>query len=214
MGHPAFCLGRHAAKPSMPLSRSYIIGIVANQLLYYVGLYGIHFPDLLRQPFNPYGFAVVTAAMVLGFFGMLACQLVSAAWVQDFVSECGRLGAAQRLFPAQSDRMVERYEELRTGSGSILFFMFTAIQFIVIISIYNTLQGNYTVKEMLAVFPSPAGMSLTKLSLAGNNVIIPARESLVSDIPAGDGQTANLFYSVKGGTGSAEHVISPDFFLV
>jgi hypothetical protein len=38
-------------------------------------------------------------------------------------------------------------------------------------------------------------MSLTKLSLNGNILIIPARESLVSDIPAGDGKTANLFYS-------------------
>jgi hypothetical protein len=28
-------------------------------------------------------------------------------------------------------------------------------------------------KKRLAVFPSPAGMSLTKLSLAGNNLIIP-----------------------------------------
>jgi hypothetical protein len=41
-------------------------------------------------------------------------------------------------------------------------------------------------------------MSFTKLSLAGNNLIIPgaARESLVSDIPAGDGKIVNLFYSV------------------
>jgi hypothetical protein len=31
----------------------------------------------------------------------------------------------------------------------------------------------YTVKKSLAVFPSPVGMSLTKLSLAGNNLIIP-----------------------------------------
>ncbi len=52
------------------------------------------------------------------------------------------------------------------------------------------------------VFLPPAGISLTKLSLAGNNLIIPgniellpARESLVSDIPAGDEKTANLFYS-------------------
>ncbi len=37
-------------------------------------------------------------------------------------------------------------------------------------------------------------MSLTKLSLAGNTY---ARESLVSDIPAGDSETANLFYSVN-----------------
>jgi hypothetical protein len=28
--------------------------------------------------------------------------------------------------------------------------------------------GDYTVKKELATFPSPAGMSLTKLSLAGN----------------------------------------------
>jgi hypothetical protein len=39
----------------------------------------------------------------------------------------------------------------------------------------------YTVKS----FPSSAGMSLTKL--------FPARWSLVSDIPAGDGKIANLF---------------------
>jgi hypothetical protein len=31
----------------------------------------------------------------------------------------------------------------------------------------------YAVKKRLAVFPSPAGMSLTKLSLAENNLIIP-----------------------------------------
>ncbi len=48
-------------------------------------------------------------------------------------------------------------------------------------------------KKRLAVFPSPAGMSLTKLSLADITLIIPAKESLVSDIPAGNGQTANLF---------------------
>ncbi len=35
-------------------------------------------------------------------------------------------------------------------------------------------------------------MSLTKLSLAGNNVIFP-KESLVSDIPAGDGKIDNLY---------------------
>jgi hypothetical protein len=42
-------------------------------------------------------------------------------------------------------------------------------------------------KKSLAVFPSPAGMSLTKLSLDENNLIILSRESLVSNIPAGDG---------------------------
>jgi hypothetical protein len=32
----------------------------------------------------------------------------------------------------------------------------------------------YTVKR-LTIFPSPAGMSLTKLSLAGNDLIIPGQ---------------------------------------
>ncbi len=48
-------------------------------------------------------------------------------------------------------------------------------------------------------------MSLTKLSLVWNSLIIkiiiiiklfPARESLVSDIPAGDGKIDNLFYTL------------------
>jgi hypothetical protein len=37
-------------------------------------------------------------------------------------------------------------------------------------------------------------MSLTKLSLAGIFEFFPARESLVSDIPAGDGKIDNLFF--------------------
>jgi hypothetical protein len=50
-------------------------------------------------------------------------------------------------------------------------------------------------KKRLAIFPSPAGMSLTKLSLAtGNN--LTSRESFVSDIPAGTGKSNNLFFTV------------------
>jgi hypothetical protein len=45
--------------------------------------------------------------------------------------------------------------------------------------------------------PSLAGMSPTKLSLTGNNLIIPARESLISDILAGDGNPLTIFYSVS-----------------
>jgi len=41
-------------------------------------------------------------------------------------------------------------------------------------------------KKRLSFFPSPTGMLLTKLSLAGNNLIIPA----------GEGKNDNLFYSV------------------
>jgi hypothetical protein len=55
-------------------------------------------------------------------------------------------------------------------------------------------------KKRFVIFPSPAGMSLTKLSLGGNNDVIyklfPPRESLVSDIPPGVGKIVNLFYSV------------------
>jgi hypothetical protein len=40
-------------------------------------------------------------------------------------------------------------------------------------------------------------MSLTKLFLDENYSIIPGKGDLVSDIPARDGITANLFYSVR-----------------
>jgi hypothetical protein len=55
-----------------------------------------------------------------------------------------------------------------------------------------SLSLSYTVK-MSMIFPFPAGMSLTKLSLAGNKLIIPGRESLISDIQATDGKNDNLF---------------------
>jgi hypothetical protein len=45
----------------------------------------------------------------------------------------------------------------------------------------------YNVKKVI-VFPSPAVMALAKLCLAGTNLVFPARESLDSDIPAGDGK--------------------------
>ncbi len=50
-------------------------------------------------------------------------------------------------------------------------------------------------KKKVSGFPVAAGMSLTKLSAAENNLIIPGHgeSGTVSDIPAGDGKTANLF---------------------
>jgi hypothetical protein len=58
---------------------------------------------------------------------------------------------------------------------------------------YATLHG----KKYFSIFPSPAEMSLTKLSLGGNNDVInklfPPKESLVSDIPAGNGNIEKLF---------------------
>jgi hypothetical protein len=53
-------------------------------------------------------------------------------------------------------------------------------------------------KESFSIFLSPAGKSLTKLSLCGNNLymtsLFPPRESLVSEIPAGDGNIEKLFF--------------------
>ncbi len=57
-------------------------------------------------------------------------------------------------------------------------------------------------KKRFSIFPSPAGISLTKLSLGGNNLYMTSlflpRESLVSDIPAflGTGISESFFYVV------------------
>jgi hypothetical protein len=63
--------------------------------------------------------------------------------------------------------------------------------------IYNYTIILYTVKKGKRFSRPPAGMSLIKLSLAAKNLIFPARESLVSDIPAGDGKIANLFLQCR-----------------
>ncbi len=51
-------------------------------------------------------------------------------------------------------------------------------------------------KKSFSIFLSPAGMSLTKLSLGGNSLymtsLFPPRESLVSDIPAWAGNIKKL----------------------
>jgi hypothetical protein len=39
----------------------------------------------------------------------------------------------------------------------------------------TTVDGKIHCKKRFAIFPSPAGMSLTKLSLDGNNLIIPVQ---------------------------------------
>ncbi len=57
----------------------------------------------------------------------------------------------------------------------------------------------YTAKKV-TIFPSPAGMSLTKLSMGGKYEVIYKlflpRERLISEIPAGDGNIEKLFYGV------------------
>jgi hypothetical protein len=52
-------------------------------------------------------------------------------------------------------------------------------------------------KKSFSIFPSPAGMALTKLTLGGSYDVIYKlflpRESLVCEIPAGDGNIEKLF---------------------
>jgi hypothetical protein len=52
-------------------------------------------------------------------------------------------------------------------------------------------------KKNFLIFPSPAGMSLTKLSLGGNNLymtsLFPPRESFISDVLAGDRNIEKVF---------------------
>jgi hypothetical protein len=57
--------------------------------------------------------------------------------------------------------------------------------------------ATYTVKKGWRFsHPQPAGMSLSKISLAGNNLIIPAQGEFGSYIPSGDGILIIFFYSV------------------
>jgi hypothetical protein len=53
-----------------------------------------------------------------------------------------------------------------------IFAEFVANHNIIIINLFKTFLH---CKKGLAVFPSPAGMSLIKLSLGGNNLIFPAQ---------------------------------------
>jgi hypothetical protein len=57
-------------------------------------------------------------------------------------------------------------------------------------------------KKKVREFPVPSRDDTTKLSLGGNNDVITElflpRESLVSDIPAGDGKLVNLFLRCRG----------------
>jgi hypothetical protein len=74
---------------------------------------------------------------------------------------------------------------------------------------------SYTVKKRLSIFLSPARKSLTKLSLAGNNLIIPGQGELVNDIPAWDGKLASLFLQYTS-YNSAKKLITDqqDLYLV
>jgi hypothetical protein len=55
---------------------------------------------------------------------------------------------------------------------------------------------NLHCKKRLAIFLSPAGMPLTKLTLAGNIKLFSARQCLVSDIPPGGRENRLPFFTV------------------
>ncbi len=60
-------------------------------------------------------------------------------------------------------------------------------------------------KKRLAVSPSPAGMSLTYCHWPGIIILFP-------DIPAGDGKTANLFFTVNREEKITVHVLILSYF--
>ncbi len=60
-------------------------------------------------------------------------------------------------------------------------------------------NGNRVVhcKKRVPIFQSPAAAGMSLTNLPGMITLFLARESLVSDIPAGDGKIAELFYIVS-----------------
>jgi hypothetical protein len=97
------------------------------------------------------------------------------------IAHCGKNLTIPTAFSANSNYVGERLEE-ETSAKSV-----------------KTSEAKSLVhrKKSFSLFLSSVGISLTKLSLGGNNDVIyklfPPREGLVSDIPAGDGNIEKLF---------------------
>jgi hypothetical protein len=62
--------------------------------------------------------------------------------------------------------------------------------------IYKSLLNPYTVKKDKWFSRPQPGCHLPNSPSPGIIKLLPARDSLVSDIPAGDGKTANIFFTV------------------
>jgi hypothetical protein len=60
-------------------------------------------------------------------------------------------------------------------------------------TLFKYVLCGYTVKKGYRFSLPPARMSLTKLSLAGNNLIVPGHGDIDNDIPAGEGKYDRLF---------------------
>jgi hypothetical protein len=105
-------------------------------------------------------------------------------------------------------------QEIGQGQSSIYHFLsggtgidissvcsFLQINSPVILSLHTTLlTHSLHRKKMFTSFPSPAGMSLTKLPLGRNNSVMtslfPPRESLVVTSRLGTGNFKSFFYGV------------------
>jgi hypothetical protein len=80
-----------------------------------------------------------------------------------------------------------------------VYFLPVCIIYSIVITMESYKVSGHTLldcKNRLMIFPSPAGIS-PKSPWQGIIKLFPARESLVSDIPARDGKIDNLFYSVS-----------------
>jgi hypothetical protein len=93
--------------------------------------------------------------------------------------------------PLLNNRKVPFSPELLEVQGVVSVQVQLVKEVVQLLSCKKVRSRSLHCKKRLSFFPSPAGMSLTKLSQAGNNLII-----LVSDNLAGDGKKENLFYSV------------------
>jgi hypothetical protein len=74
--------------------------------------------------------------------------------------------------PETGSREISKFTKFNSfNSHPVSKIIWTEIRF----RFSSTISGSYIYcKKRLSFFPSPAGMSLTILSLAGNNLIIPA----------------------------------------
>ncbi len=89
----------------------------------------------------------------------------------------------------------QNYSHLPYTPKCVMFYSYT-VKKLSLKSLYKSVHSLHC-KKRLAVFPSPAGMSLTKLSLAGNNLIIPTQGEFGKWHPGWGRKTANIFYSVQ-----------------
>ncbi len=84
---------------------------------------------------------------------------------------------------------------LKSWFYSHLIYIFTNVQSF---SVSESVPCLPHCKKRLACFPSPGGMSLTNLSLVGNNLTIPGQGVWFLTSWLGTGNSLTFFYSTSG----------------